>query len=318
MKTVFVLLVVALVVISTAVASECETNSFFKDPIKCPVPTLKSKTHPSRGNQVCCPNSQCRTYLYTGKDPSDGHDRSGEMRYCFGASGDDCNGVPVLHDMARKSTKISTIIGADGLKRLAASVKPVLTKEGILRVPTSVGSIYHDSCCVAYPDGFFCNLHNQPFTSFLEASKNTCHCANEWRKAAFAHLSGRWWYTDFKNGGKNQVDFSPTGKSLPPTWLPLSTFGTTWLPKASNYGYAEVKATALLRAPSGTKLDCPVVDPGCNAHDSFLDKLSSTVEKKYPNGIVAGDSVYCQSGKFKSIHNVASPVPAFRRYGVCL
>jgi len=35
-------------------------------------------------------------------------------------------------------------------------------------------------------------------------------------------------------------------------------------------------------------------------------------------GIVAGDSRYCASGKFKSIHFVLTPFAMFRRFGICM
>jgi hypothetical protein len=101
---------------------------------------------------------------------------------CFGASGADCDvsaqrvnalsvahtyslcgpgaatqGVPRLISYAKKLGGVGEFFGSDTLKRLSESVQFVKLPNGGVRVPTSVGSAFHDSCCVAYPQGFMCN-----------------------------------------------------------------------------------------------------------------------------------------------------------------
>ena len=336
MKVAFLLVIVALVAASASAATaECPKDGFWKDPAKCPVPSIKEKVHPHRGNQVCCPANKniehCKHYHYAGKDPVTGDDRDPEFKYCFGASGQNCDGAPgqealltevqkfvrkgvELAEYLKKTMNIDTGDLKKNSQTLADGVGTLMPQKGEHevgqwkhRVATSVGSIYHDSCCLAYPDGINCNHHNDDILDIVPGKdKNACHCVKEWRKAVFSVVSGRYWYTGYTEKEKTtKSDLTPTGKHLPPTSLPLSGDGPkSWDTPASHYGYAEVKSTAVLRAPAGTKLDCPAVDPRC-------------VVKEHAAGVVAGDSVFCKSGKFRSIHHDNGPITTLNMYGVC-
>jgi len=79
-------------------------------------------------------------------------------------------------------------------------------------------------------------------------------------------------------------------------WLQLED--GKWIHTAS--GLFETVATRRLKAPAGTKLDCPKADDACKAG-------------QYRKGLVAGDSVYCRSGRFAAV--VSDPNGDL--YGIC-
>lgn len=251
------------------------------------------------------------------KCPSDDHCESFDN--CVGASGIDCDGVELFDFPA-----VGTV----------NAVTPVSSGANLVRLPVSVGSIYHDLCCREYPHGAFCDSSNYVIKDTInilhEDDVNECACLPEWRKAAWNLLRGRFWYDDFSTL-PHSSNLNPVGSSRP-TWLPKS-WGSDYIEAGPDTTYPlpeEVIATSILCAPSGTELDCPVTSDytDCktggwlsrkvcskSACDHGRHGCKSKNNKHWKSRHkTAGDAIFCCSGEFEVVY-WGFPTT---RYGICL
>lgn len=133
------------------------------------------------------------------------------LERCFGGVGNGCEGV-----------------GLPGSRTEA--------ENGKISLWVSVGSIWHDTCCLRHPLGYACQGYG---TKTADAEN---HCKDEWDKA-FPNLGGRGWthvFGPYDDDGKED-----DGKEVDDLTEIIS----------SNVSYEEVAATLKLKAPDGTELD---------------------------------------------------------------
>ncbi|CAE7264810.1 E3 ubiquitin-protein ligase [Symbiodinium microadriaticum] len=231
---------------------------------------------------------------------------------CVGGTGVDCSGVPYDLDFG--------VIGTLSVNLVA----PIDNGDGTVTLKTSVGSILHDLCCMEHQSGAFCHGSNYPIGATINALGNTnndCACLMEWRKAAWNVLRGRYWLAKFTKAAQSQ-DMTPVPSLQRKSYLPKGS-GTNYESYKSTWGLTERKATSVLCAPEGTRLDCPSEDDNCKVPcvgtycKACAVGCASRHRKRWmkngrdhPN---AGDSDYCCSGQFKEVYwSLANT-----RYGTC-
>lgn len=226
------------------------------------------------GTDNCCTSTACTNY----KAPA--------SVYCLGGTGSACEKI-IIGD--GKVIKITPVPWTDN-------------KDGTVTMFTSVGSIMHDACCAKYPFGMMCNPYNFNVSATLNpASYNRCACGAEWTKAVLNVLSGNGWNQKYSTKvASNKTIVGTMRKAILP--IGLLEYDTA----RSSYGLNELASTAKLCAPSGTRLDCSKNDPNCLIG-------SARFSKTFANGVVASDSDFCCSKKYKSVNiNAVSA-----RWGVC-
>jgi hypothetical protein len=128
----------------------------------------------------------------------------------------------------------------------------------------SVGSIIHDNCCHAHPDGLYCT--NAPGDRLAdETSDLACH--REWRKAVYDVIEHRYWAEHFgpyyENNNSDDMALAQGPKRQTVTYGP---FGVQDAPISSEV--TETMASRRMMAPSGQKLEI-------------------------------GDASFCRSGRFR-------------------
>jgi hypothetical protein len=136
----------------------------------------------------------------------------GRTEYCFGAVGPMCAGAP----------------GA-GVTELG---------NGRVKMKASVGSILHDNCCLANPDGKWCGKHK-------EFGHNGT-CDKEWNKAVWNTIDGRQWDVEFNKNTKANLKVV----SNPRKAVFNSNYQGGGIPR--NF---ETEESRRLSAPRGTALD---------------------------------------------------------------
>jgi len=165
--------------------------------------------------------------------------------YCFGHSGIGCQSVAVLDSCGEGKQAVS------------------------------VGSIAHDTCCLACKEGIACS-GSAPGPLSITSLDDSQPCALEWRKAVWNSLDGRFWCEAKKEHEASNLDVLPD---------PARTYGVSnyWGKHVEDRSVHAIRALAHLCAPSGTALSCLDCDTcsNCNA------------------GI--GDSQFCCSGHFAHV-----------------
>jgi hypothetical protein len=181
---------------------------------------------------------------------------------------------------------------------------------------TSVGSIRHDLCCLKYPDGTYCNPYSRIASFWSEPSE--CACASEWRKAVKDLVHASTWIERYEDklvsDPKRVSDWVPIHESRE-AWLPKTR--TEWEETPNLRGIAETRVTLKLKAPADSHLDCPNSDVRCRlsckdreGNCELNKKGFKSITFKQP--IAAGDSQFCESGKFDRIAQRGN-----YRFGIC-
>ncbi|CAE7254532.1 rnf44 [Symbiodinium sp. CCMP2456] len=266
---------------------------------------------------------------------------------CVGGTGVDCSGVPYDLDFG--------VVGTLSINLVA----PIDHGDGTVTLKTSVGSILHDLCCMEHQSGAFCHSSNYPIGATINALGNTnndCACLMEWRKAAWNVLRGRYWLAKFTKAAQSQARYDSCPVFAAQVWHPTGAFHLDAMEGLSSVtskihtetarmagarpsnlrisqpcdpslttfqGLKIRKATSVLCAPEGTRLDCPSEDDNCKVPcvgtycKACAVGCASRHRKRWmkngrdhPN---AGDSDYCCSGQFKEVYwSLANT-----RYGTC-
>jgi hypothetical protein len=260
-------------------------------------------------NRVCCPRHTlysvtkfhlngnknqdiCEVATNLAKDSNDKYMQVG-MAGCVGAVGDQCAGLPF--------EGLTNILSADQFPTCRRKDKDTFM------CLTVVGSIRHDLCCTKYPDGKFCNNANYPALRWASID-NRCACAAEIKKAITDLIHGYGWYEEYKSDlytfdELQSVDEAQTRKTI----LPLDS--KKFESSVNLRDIWENRVTVTLKAPEGSPLSCPDTDSRCK-FECPGGKDSCSVHK--PDGYVAGDSVFCASGKFKMMKKEEN-----RYWGLC-
>lgn len=294
--------------------SACNSNSIYTYPVKCPT---------SGSNDVC---STGNNYCIGGKNPVDCTDAvapDGDVAgfsMCVGGTGVDCDGVQWSLDFGVVGTLDASIVtpyyfyDPDGTP--------------MARLKVSVGSIFHDLCCRNHPHGAFCDSSNYPISQTINAgdsANNNCACLNEWRKAAWNLIRGRYWLSDFERNPHTSDLTEVDASEVRYTYFPLG-YGTDYTSK-TDAGITEVRGTRNLCAPAETELDCPSEDDNCKVPcwgtycvacvDRDDDGCSKKREKRWNKDgrdhANAGDSDFCCSGTFRYVRWELTGT----RYGIC-
>lgn len=207
-----------------------------------------------------------------------------------------CNALTPRSDNDIEATTAapdSDCFGAVGYRCEGSPFAPVRKLNNLTySVYVSVGSIMHDNCCARYPFGQMCTRDvTMKMPIDVSGWGQRCACAREWRKAVSNVVKGRTWKTTIYRVSNMAVRPARRG------WLKAEK---EW--HFTTGGNDETHASRLLKAPAGTKLDCPLTgDFRC-------------VPGRYVSGVQAGDSLFCESGVFSSIHIDGSGRTG---YGVC-
>jgi hypothetical protein len=285
----------------------------------------QSERQDSSVNRLCCPRRnlydtlkrrfdgddnvrQCETRSYMEKSEESGEWRlaSTALNSCFGGTGDNCNGIP--------GEGALSMLRPDQFKLCRSGSGAEKDEKYCF---TTVGSIRHDLCCFKYPDGAFCNDYNYNVLSMFSDDK-ACACASEWRKALLGVVRQGGWIAKFPSKVYTDPKALATQVGMEksrPTILPETK--TKWESGVDLRGISETTATIKLQAPGGSHLDCPNTDPacelscdgrkdGCHTPNDNLKSIS------FRHGVVAGDSVFCESGKFSRIAQNGN-----YRFGIC-
>ncbi|CAE7280288.1 rnf181 [Symbiodinium natans] len=244
------------------------------------------------------------------KCPNSGTDCA--FDHCVGGTGVDCVGVPYDLDFGVMGTLSVNLVA------------PQDNGDGTVTLKTSVGSILHDLCCMEHQSGAFCHSSNYPIGATINVlgnANNNCACLMEWRKAAWNVLRGRYWLATFTKAAQSQ-DMTPDTSVQRKSYLPKGS-GTNYESYKSTWGLTERKATSVLCAPGGTRLDCPSEDNNCKVPcvgtycKACATGCASRHRKRWNKDgrdhANAGDSDYCCSGQFKEVYwSLANT-----RYGTC-
>lgn len=139
---------------------------------------------------------------------------------CFGAQGSMCGGM---------------IVGLGEDARVGRRTNP----DGTYRIWVSVGSINHDNCCLANPNGKMCG--GNPDASNINSNGNG-KCVAEWDKAWWNAMDGRSWSATFDPRQVPNLELVTNPRRA------YAQDGTALVP-------FETVATRNLKAPAGQALD---------------------------------------------------------------
>jgi len=101
-----------------------------------------------------------------------------KVEQCFGAVGNQCDGVPLPAFLDHN-----------------IDFKRKENLDGSITVGVTVGSILHDICCVRHPNGKACTGWKSPLDDLPNAHDG--HCIAEWDKAWYNTMMGRGWNHTF-------------------------------------------------------------------------------------------------------------------------
>ena len=205
---------------------------------------------------------------------------------------DKCRSFPDKRrpDARARRNRFDTCFGAIGRKCKGSPEAPAKAISfNKFSVFVSVGSILHDNCCLKYPHGYMC-AHGvtDKDSDFATPWDDECACVAEYLKSSDNLRAKRFWNATLHRRG----DLRPS-RDVRTAYVRDS--GGKWNRARGN---GETISSRWVMAPAGTMLDCPDCTTG-----------------QY-EGLVAGDSQFCASGKFSKV-GVVEGHPEATHYGVC-
>jgi hypothetical protein len=111
-------------------------------------------------------------------------------------------------------------------------------RDGTVNLYVSVGSIMHDNCCLAFPEGKMCHGNNDDLSG---------KCIKEWDKAVWNSFDGRAWSQTFDPNGEPDLTIVKN-----PRTTRFRLGGTNMSAGSAMF---ETAATRQLKAPRGQALD---------------------------------------------------------------